>query len=161
MIKIVKSIVMFVVIVAATANAYFYFTKTDVLAVPTAPILNKAQISLLKIGAKCLDFGERSVANDVPIIEFQMVVRLAKKTTTISNCMSDNGYKQNTKWVEYATPIAKSLAEKSKIASSAPGAISGEKINSEISESEALTNLSRADLQIFEPKTHPSYWIKQ
>ena len=162
MIKFVKPLAMLMVIVAISAITYFYTAKTDV---QKAPTLNPAQMVLLKIGAKCLDFGERSVANDVPIIEFQMMVRLAKKTTTISNCMADNGYKQNQKWVEYATPIAKSLAEKSKIATSTPStkpsAISGAKINNEISESEALTNLSRADMQIFEPKTHPPYWIKQ
>ena len=162
MIKFVKPLAMLMVIVAISAITYFYTAKTDV---QKAPTLNPAQMVLLKIGAKCLDFGERSVANDVPIIEFQMMVRLAKKTTTISNCMADNGYKQNQKWVEYATPIAKSLAEKFKIATSTPStkpsAISGAKINKEISESEALTNLSRADMQIFEPKTHPPYWIKQ
>ena len=162
MIKIVKPIAMLMIIVAISSITYFYFAKTDLTKAST---LNPAQTALLKIGAKCLDFGERSVANDVPIIEFQMVVRLAKKTTTISNCMADNGYKQNQKWVEYATPIAKSLAEKSKIATSTPstkpGAISGETVNNEISESVALTNLSRADMQIFEPKTHPPYWIKQ
>ena len=166
MIKIVKPIAMLMIIVAISSITYFYFAKTDLTKAST---LNPAQTALLKIGAKCLDFGERSVANDVPIIEFQMVVRLAKKTTTISNCMADNGYKQNQKWVEYATPIAKSLAEKSNIAgkiaistpSTKPVAISGETVNNEISESEALTNLSRADMQIFEPKTHPPYWIKQ
>ena len=162
MIKFAKPIFMLVVIVAISIIAYFYTAKTNI---PKALTINPAQMALLKIGAKCLDFGERSVANDVPIIEFQMVVRLAKKTTTISNCMADNGYKQNQKWVEYATPIAISLAEKSKIASSTPstkpGAISGETVNNEVSESEALTNLSRTDMQIFEPKTHPPYWIKQ
>ncbi len=145
--KLVKPVVILFVTLAIVANAYFYLTKNDV---PNTPTLTPAQKELIKIGAKCLDFGERSVANDVPIIEFQMVVRLAKKTTTISNCMRDNGYRQNTKWLEYAQPAAKLLADKSK------SEVSGSKV----SESEALTNLGRTDMQIFEPNNRPSYWTK-
>ena len=140
--------------------------------------MTPAQRALISIGAKCLDFGERSVANDIPIIEFQMVVRLAKKTTTISNCMTDNGYMQNPEWVKYAQPIAQSQAEKTvltdKIVAEKLGNQSNKKSDkpsnhisesaisaNKVSESEALTNLSRTDMQIFEPKNRPDYWIKR
>ena len=161
MIKFVKPVVILIVLLALAANGYFYMSKDKA---PKKPTLTPAQTDLIKIGAKCLDFGERSVADDIPIIEFQMVVRLAKKTTTISNCMTDNGYQQNPAWLEYAQPIAKTQALRSKLT----GKVTSEKtvetskeISGEVSESEALTNLSRADMQIFEPKDHPPYWVKQ
>lgn len=141
MTKLAKPIVILCVLIALAANAYFYISKSIM---PAKPKLTPAQTALITIGAKCLDFGERSVANDNPIIEFQMVVRLAKKTTTINNCMTDNGYKQNAAWVKYAQPIANAEATKNKI-----------------SESEAITNLSRVDMQIFEPQIRPDYWVKQ
>lgn len=140
--KIKKSTVIIFVILAILANAYFYLTKNNA---PKKLPLSLDQVSLIKVGAKCLDFGERSVANDVPIVEFQMVVRLAKKTTTISNCMTDNAYKQNPKWLAYAQPASKIIANKA---------------NSTVSENEALTNLSRIDMQNFEPNSNPPYWIK-
>ncbi len=106
--------------------------------------LSPAQEQLVKMGDRCLDFGERAVANDVPIIEFQMLVRLAKKTNVIERCMTDNGYKQNPAWLKYAQPIATENATKNKT-----------------STSEALTSLSRADMQIFAPdENRPDYWVK-
>lgn len=126
---------------ALIANIYFYTSQDDKLAKPAS--LTPAQTSMIKIGEKCLDFGERAVANDTPIIEFQMIVRLTKKTTVINNCMTDNGYKQNAAWLKYAEPLANAAAKKANI-----------------STSEALTNLSRTDMQVFEPKNRPDYWVK-
>ena len=126
---------------AFAANIYFYISKDDASAKPAS--LTPAQTSMIKIGEKCLDFGERAVANDTPIIEFQMIVRLTKKTTVINNCMTDNGYKQNPAWLKYAEPLANAAATKANI-----------------SASEALTNLSRSDMQVFEPKNRPDYWVK-
>ena len=58
--------------------------------------------------------------------------------------MIDNGYKQNPAWLTYAQPVATVNAAKNKI-----------------SVSEALTNLSRADMQIFAPAANrPDYWLK-
>lgn len=123
------------------AIAYFLYAKTG--SQPRAD-LTPAQIQLAKMGDTCLDFGERAVANDVPIIEFQMLVRLAKKTNVIERCMTDNGYQQNPAWLQYAQPIATDHAAKNKT-----------------SASEALTSLSRADMQIFTPMAHrPDYWLK-
>ena len=126
---------------ALLANIYFYTSQDDKLAKPAS--LTPAQTSMIKIGEKCLDFGERAVANDTPIIEFQMIVRLTKKTTVINNCMTDSGYKQNPAWLKYAEPLANAAATKANI-----------------SASEALTNLSRSDMQVFEPKNRPDYWVK-
>ncbi len=128
---------------AVAANAYFYISKDDASIKPASR--TQAQTALINIGEKCLDFGERAVANDTPIIEFQMIVRLTKKTTVISNCMTDNGYKQNPAWVKYAQSIANATA-----------------VKANMSASEALTNLSRSDMQVFEPiKNRPDYWAKK
>lgn len=117
---------------------------TDKASLKTTPSLSPAQEQLAIIGDRCLDFGERAVANDVPIIEFQMLERLAKKTNVIERCMSDNGYIQNPAWLKYAQPIATDNAAKNKT-----------------SVSEALTNLSRVDMQIFAPdEKRPEYWLK-
>ena len=130
-------------VLAFAANAYFYISKDEASIKPVS--LTQAQTTLINIGDKCLDFGERAVANDTPIIEFQMIVRLTKKTTVITNCMTDNGYKQNPVWVKYAQPIANATAAKANM-----------------SASEALTNLNRSDMQVFEPiKNRPDYWVKQ
>ena len=109
------------------------------------PNLTPAQAQLIAIGDKCLDFGERAVANDTPIIEFQMLVRLAKKTNVIERCMTDNGYQQNPAWLQYAQPIAKANAAKN-----------------QSSFNEALHHLTQSDMQIFNLiKNRPNYWIKK
>ena len=139
--KTKKLLIIIGLALALIANIYFYTSQDDKLAKPAS--LTPAQTSMIKIGEKCLDFGERAVANDTPIIEFQMIVRLTKKTTVINNCMTDNGYKQNVAWLKYAEPLANAAATKANI-----------------STSEALTNLSRTDMQVFEPKNRPDYWVK-
>ena len=133
------SMILFAIIAAIL---YFSYDKS---ASEPKPSLSPAQEQLAKMGDRCLDFGERAVASDVPIIEFQMLVRLAKKTNVIERCMTDNGYKQNSAWLKYAQPIATDNAAKNKI-----------------SVSEALTSLSRADMQIFTPVANrPDYWVKK
>ena len=126
-------------------SIYFLYAKNGLQTKPAlSPAQIKLQAELTKMGDRCLDFGERAVANDVPIVEFQMLVRLAKKTNVIEQCMTDNGYKQNPAWLTYAQPLATVNAAKNKI-----------------SVSEALTNLSRADMQIFVTVANrPDYWLK-
>ena len=138
-----KTIIIIGLVLAFAANAYFYISKDEASIKPLS--LTQAQTALINIGEKCLDFGERAVANDTPIIEFQMIVRLTKKTTVINNCMTDNGYKQNPAWVKYAESIANAAA-----------------VKANMSLSEALTNLGRSDMQVFETiKNRPDYWVKQ
>ncbi|HSI43991.1 MAG TPA: hypothetical protein VK949_06570 [Methylotenera sp.] len=106
--------------------------------------LTPEQQQIQKIGYKCLDFGDRAVAKDIPIIEFQKLERISKRANVIAICMQDNGYKVNPAWLKYAEPITKIEAEKTKV-----------------SFDEAITNLSRKDMQVFEPSSgKPDYWIK-
>lgn len=134
-----------IVLAVLAVSIYFLYAKNSLQTKPAfSPAQIKLQAELAKMGDRCLDFGERAVANDVPIIEFQMLVRLAKKTNVIERCMTDNGYIQNPAWLKYAQPIATDNAAKNKT-----------------SVSEALTSLSRADMQIFAPdEKRPDYWQK-
>ena len=128
---------------AITANTYFYISKDDASAKSASP--TQAQAILLKIGEKCLDFGERAVAKDTPIIEFQQLEREAKRTNVIQRCMTDNGYQQNPAWLSYAQPIAKTDANETSI-----------------SIDEAIVSLSRKHMQVFMPVARrPGYWIKK
>ena len=128
---------------AFVANTYFYMSKDDASAKPANQ--TQAQAALIKIGEKCLDFGERAVAKDTPIIEFQQLEREAKRTNVIQRCMTDNGYQQNPSWLSYAQPIAKADADKA---------------NSSIDE--AIVNLSRKHMQVLSPVAgRPDYWVKK
>lgn len=138
-----KSLIIIGLAAAIAANSYFYMSKNN--AAPAATYLSLAQTTLTKIGEKCLDFGERAVAKDVPIIEFQMLAREAKKANVVNNCMADNGYKQNPAWAKYAQPIAAANAQKENT-----------------SNDEAIANLGRKHLQIFTSVTNqPDYWVKK
>lgn len=142
--NITKKLFIFVgLIFALAANTYFYMSKDE--ASQRQPSQTPAQATLLKIGEKCLDFGERAVAKDTPIIEFQMLAREAKKANVINNCMTDNGYVQNPAWAKYAQPIATANAQKDNISSD-----------------EATASLGRKHLQVFTPvPEQPDYWVKK
>lgn len=128
---------------AIAANTYFYISKDEVT--EKLASATPAPAALIKIGKKCLDFGERAVAKDMPIIEFQMLAREAKKANMINNCVTDNGYVQNPAWAKYAQPIAAANAQKD---------------NTSIEE--AIANLSRKHMQVFTPLAErPDYWVKQ
>jgi hypothetical protein len=128
---------------AAAANIYFYISKYNPPSTPANT--TRAQTALIKIGEKCLYFGERAVAKDVPIIEFQQLEREAKRTNVIQRCMTDSGYQQNPAWLGYAQAVAKIDAEKEKM-----------------SFDEALTHLSRKHLQVFTPVAgRLDYWVKK
>lgn len=119
---------------------YFWYNQPDA---QTNKKLSPEQLQLSQTGSKCLDFGDRAVANDNPTIEFQRLERISKRTTVINNCMQDNGYKVNPTWTQAAQGFAKEDAEKN-----------------HISIDEALVNLSRKDMQIFKESERPPYWIK-
>ncbi len=142
--NITKKLLIFVgLIFALAANTYFYMSKD--VASQKQTTQTPAQATLLKIGEKCLDFGERAVAKDTPIIEFQMLAREAKKANVINNCMTDNGYVQNPAWAKYAQPIATANAQKDNISSD-----------------EAIASLGRKHLQAFTPvPERPDYWVKK
>lgn len=119
---------------------YFWYNRPDV---QTKKKLSPEQMQLTQTGSKCLDFGDRAVANDNPTIEFQRLERISKRATVINNCMQDNGYKVNPAWTQAAQKTAKDDAEKN-----------------HISIDEALVNLSRKDMQVFKETERPPYWIK-
>lgn len=121
----------------------YYLAKQNTAITPA--VLSPAQAKLISIGDRCLDFGERAVANDIPIIEFQQLQREAKRSDVIQRCMTDNGYVQNPKWASYAQPIAIKDAQIAKI-----------------SIDEATINLGRKHMRIFENVTaQPVYWVKK
>jgi len=62
-------------------------------------------------GAKCADIAERSVANIVPIIEFQRLERSSRQANVLNRCMRDHGFNENAAWLAYALPIASSNAK--------------------------------------------------
>lgn len=110
---------------------------------PTKKPLTATEKQLVKIGDRCAEIADKSVANKVAIVEFQKLEIASRRNQVIVNCMQDNGYKQNPQWLSYATPIAKANAEKEKI-----------------SYDEAITSLSRTEMQRFTPDAkQPNYWI--
>lgn len=129
-------------IAVALIAGYFFYNQDAYSGKVT---LTPDQEQTVKIGYKCIDFGDRAVAKDTPIVEFQKLERISKRANVIITCMQDNGYKVNPAWLKAAEPIAKAEAEKAKI-----------------SFDEALTNLSRSDMQILEPaKNKTDYWVKK
>ena len=126
---------------AAAITFYIAYQNTSEKQKTTTP----AEALRMRIGDKCLDFGERAVANDTPIIEFQQLQREAKRCDVIERCMMDNGYLQNPAWVLFAKPIATKNAESLKI-----------------SIDEATINLGRKHMQMFTAvAAQPDYWIKK
>jgi hypothetical protein len=123
--------------------AVYFFATQGQSAANTS--LSQAQTQLINIGDKCLDFGEKAVAKNVPIIEFQMLERNSIQANVIATCMADNGYKQNPAWLQYAKPVASAEAKKTNV-----------------SFDEAITNLGRADMRVFKSiNSRPDYWIKK
>lgn len=104
-----------------------------------------AQKNLMQIGDRCVGIAENSVANKRAIVAFQQLEIQGNKANVIISCMRDNGYGQNPVWLKYAQAIAKLEAQKNNT-----------------SVSEALTTLSRSDMQVFSTdKNQPIYWVKQ
>ncbi len=111
----------------------------------TQPTQTDAQKTLRLIGDRCAGIAENSVANKTALVAFQQLEIQGNKANVIISCMRDNGYVQNPAWLKYAQPIAKSEA-----------------LSSNISTDEALTSLSRSDMQVFsEEENRPIYWVKQ
>jgi hypothetical protein len=70
-------------------------------------------------GAKCADIAERSVANIIPIIEFQRLERSSRQANVLNRCMRDHGFSENAAWLAYALPIASSNAKLEHISAAA------------------------------------------
>jgi len=79
------------------------------------------------------------------LVEFQKLEIQGRKINVMRRCMKDKGFIENPSWLTYATPIAKSNA-----------------INQSISEDEAIENLRREHMMIFnKPSQQPIYWVHQ
>jgi hypothetical protein len=70
-------------------------------------------------GSKCADIAERSVANIIPIIEFQRLERASRKSNVLDRCMRDHGFTEQPAWLSYATPIASANAKQNNTSTTA------------------------------------------
>lgn len=70
-------------------------------------------------GAKCADIAERSVAHLAPIIEFQQLERISRKSNVLDRCMRDHGFIEQPAWLSYATPMATDHAKQNNISAAA------------------------------------------
>ena len=132
------------VCIAAAANFWLLPPSFS----PKATATNEATAEQKAIGLiidRCSGIADKSVANKNVTVEFEKLANEGVKANVIQNCMADNGFVQNPAWLKYATPIATANSQKNKI-----------------SFDEALTTLSRADMQAFAPNpARPDYWFKK
>lgn len=129
-------------LLVSSVALWLYQQKTSS---PIQVALSSEEIDRIKIGDKCMDAADRSVANLTPIIEFQRLELKSRRATTLTNCMHDNGYIENSAWNHYAQPIANNNAMKL-----------------HISADEAMQILRQQDMQVFKSLTNqPGFWLKQ
>lgn len=103
----------------------------------------REQISALtKAGDECVAISEKASAHLIPKLEFQRLELLARKANVVVRCMADRHFYQNPAWLKYAQPIAAKAS-----------------LEQGISADEAIENLKRVDMLIFEPEANkPAYW---
>jgi len=116
------------------------FFKEDIFSVSAVP--RQQQGMLAKAGDECLQIAEKATAHMIPTLEFQRLELAGRKSNVIRRCMEDRSYSQSPAWLKYAEPISRQLASQQ-----------------HISEDEALENLRRADMLVFEPlQNKPLFW---
>ena len=105
---------------------------------------NQPQKTLLAtVGDECAGIADNSVANMSAVVEFQKLEIQGRKMNVMRRCMTDKGFSENPSWLVYASPIAHANA-----------------IKQSISEDEAIENLRREHMMIFnESSQQPIYWI--
>ena len=108
--------------------------------------LNQPQKTLLaKVGDECAGIADNAVANMSAVVEFQKLEIQGRKINVMRRCMRDKGFSENPSWLAYATPVAHANA-----------------IKQSISEDEAIENLRREHMMIFNQSSQqPIYWIHQ
>lgn len=100
--------------------------------------------ALLRAGDKCANIATNAVSKLPVIVEFQRLEIAGRKARVMRQCMEDNGYQENQRWVKA------NMAE----------ALKAMKANN-ISEYEALENRKREAMYAFMPmKGSPLYWAK-
>lgn len=98
--------------------------------------------ALTKAGDECVAISEKASAHLIPKLEFQRLELAARKANVVVRCMADHHFYQNPAWLKYAKPIAAEISSQQ-----------------HISTDEAIENLKRADMLIFQPQTNkPAYW---
>lgn len=118
-----------------------YFTDFDfaTLSLQNHEVRNSA---LSKAGGECVAISEQATAHMQPKLEFQKMELAGRKANVVVRCMQDRNFFQNPAWLSYAQPIAAKNAAAQNI-----------------SPDEALENLKRADMLVFESLPNkPLYW---
>jgi hypothetical protein len=133
-------------LLALIAPAFFYYLSLNKLvSINQSSDLSQPQTMLVKVGDECAGIADNSVANMSALVEFQKLEIQGRKINVMRRCVKDKGFIENPSWLTYATPIAKSNA-----------------INQSISEDEAIENLRREHMMIFnETSQQPIYWVHQ
>ena len=130
---------LFVVFAVFTIPAIVYWLLMSQL-----DSFNKPQKTLLAtVGDECAGIADNAVANMSAVVEFQKLEIQGRKINVMRRCMADKGFIENPAWLAYATPITHANA-----------------IKQSISEDEAIENLRREHMMIFNESSHqPIYWI--
>ena len=116
------------------------FFEDDIF--PAPAVRGPQQGMLAKAGDECLQIAEKATAHIIPTLEFQRLELAGRKSNVIRRCMEDRNYYQSPAWLKYAEPVSRQLASQQ-----------------HISEDEALENLRRADMLVFEPaRNKPQFW---
>lgn len=101
--------------------------------------------ALAKAGTECVAISEQATAHFMPKLEFQRLELAGRKANVVVRCMADRHYHQNPAWLTYAEPEARKIT-----------------LDTNISYDEALENLKRVDMLIFEPQQNkPIFWQYQ
>lgn len=129
------------VLLLAGAWGINYFTDFDfaTLSLQNHEVKTSA---LTKAGEECVAISEQATAHMQPKLEFQKLELAGRKANVVVRCMQDRSFYQNPAWLSYAQPIAANNAAAQNI-----------------SQDEALENMKRADMLVFESLTDkPLYW---
>jgi len=86
--------------------------------------------------------AEKATAHFNPKLEFQRLELAGRKANVVVRCMADHHFYQNPAWLKYVQPIAAKAS-----------------LEQHVSVDEAIENLKRVDMLIFEPAANkPVYW---
>ena len=95
------------------------------------------------MGDECVAISEKAIIGMTPVVEFQKIELLSRKSNVLKNCMADRGFHEDTAWRKYAEPLAKVNA-----------------LEQNISFDEAIENIRKADMWVFRKQDQrPLYWV--
>lgn len=131
----------FLVFLILASLVFGYFTITSF---QSEKAKTKKPSSLQIKGDFCAGIAENAIANLPTIVEFQRLEMLARKANVMKHCMTDQGFTENPAWLDHA--YARAHRDSVKL---------------NISEDEALQNLRKQDMFIFNQESKsPLYWQK-